>query len=231
MTADTAVKRCTKCGRTLPLDAYHVHRRGAQGRRSACRECTRAENARWQDTNREGWYETIRAWKNANPERVKAQARKDAAARRADGRSKEQSRRWRAAHPERAREVSRLSQRRRRAADPEASNAKSAAWRAANPTQVHAGRHRRRMREDAADQRSVTPAELRRIRSLPCAACGTFNDVVVDHIVPLSRGGRDAIGNLAALCRSHNASKRELTWTEWRASGRPGVPEHLRLVR
>jgi len=40
-----------------------------------------------------------------------------------------------------------------------------------------------------------------------CACCGTTEKLVVDHIVPISRGGSDDIANLQILCRRCNASK------------------------
>ena len=36
-------KICTKCGRELPLRAYHVRRRSPDGRRSRCKACSCAE--------------------------------------------------------------------------------------------------------------------------------------------------------------------------------------------
>ena len=37
----TETKRCTKCGETKPLDAFHRDRSKKLGRRSRCRECER----------------------------------------------------------------------------------------------------------------------------------------------------------------------------------------------
>lgn len=40
-----------------------------------------------------------------------------------------------------------------------------------------------------------------------CVKCGTPNDLTVDHIVPLSKGGTDEFGNLETLCHTHNTMK------------------------
>lgn len=40
-----------------------------------------------------------------------------------------------------------------------------------------------------------------------CAACGGTEKLQVDHIVPISRGGRTELGNLQILCRRCNISK------------------------
>ena len=46
-----------------------------------------------------------------------------------------------------------------------------------------------------------------------------------DHVVPLSRGGDDVLGNLLPACRSCNADKNDMTLDEWQADrarrGRP----------
>jgi hypothetical protein len=40
-----------------------------------------------------------------------------------------------------------------------------------------------------------------------CAICGTTNDLTIDHITPLSKGGDDELANLRLLCRLHNSLK------------------------
>jgi 5-methylcytosine-specific restriction endonuclease McrA len=49
-----------------------------------------------------------------------------------------------------------------------------------------------------------------------CAYCHTVpTEWQLDHIIPLIRGGQDAIGNLAWSCAYCNRSKRRSTVTEW----------------
>ncbi len=40
-----------------------------------------------------------------------------------------------------------------------------------------------------------------------CISCGSRKELTVDHIVPITRGGTDDMGNLQTLCRSCNAAK------------------------
>ncbi len=40
-------------------------------------------------------------------------------------------------------------------------------------------------------------------------------EVTMDHIVPISRGGRSTQGNLVPACKSCNEQKRSLTAVEW----------------
>ncbi|MGA7193901.1 MAG: HNH endonuclease [Anaerolineales bacterium] len=40
-----------------------------------------------------------------------------------------------------------------------------------------------------------------------CAICGSIDDLTIDHIKPLSKGGTDEPANLQLLCRKHNSLK------------------------
>ena len=40
-----------------------------------------------------------------------------------------------------------------------------------------------------------------------CVIYGTTDDVTVDHIVPLARGGQSVPENLQTMCRRHNSAK------------------------
>jgi 5-methylcytosine-specific restriction endonuclease McrA len=42
---------------------------------------------------------------------------------------------------------------------------------------------------------------------MPCAACGSRNDVHVDHIIPVSKGGTSERSNLQPLCYWCNGIK------------------------
>lgn len=93
----------------------------------------------------------------------------------------------------------------------------------ANPDVVALTRNRRR----TAEHFEVTRRDLRRLveryRS-QCAYCGISlaewgrefpNSMQWDHIVPLSRGGRHSVGNLAPVCRKCNYSKSNSYLAVW----------------
>jgi len=49
-----------------------------------------------------------------------------------------------------------------------------------------------------------------------CAYCsGTFSKLELDHVIPISKGGRHEIGNILPSCRSCNAKKHVKSLDEW----------------
>ena len=62
----------------------------------------------------------------------------------------------------------------------------------------------------------ILPKEINKLLSSKCNKCGTNDFITLDHIIPISRGGRHSIGNLQPLCSSCNSSKNAKTIMEWR---------------
>ena len=78
------------------------------------------------------------------------------------------------------------------------------------------------LREQFSNRRGVSDWHI--VRSIvlerdghACVYCGADKPLEGDHIVPLSRGGSNALTNLATACRPCNLSKGSSTLEEWRA--------------
>lgn len=69
--------------------------------------------------------------------------------------------------------------------------------------------------------RKTLGAKIRRqiLDGAVCACCGTASELVIDHIIPIVRGGSCEISNLQALCWSCNARKGRKTMDEFIAGG------------
>ncbi|NJR41179.1 MAG: hypothetical protein HC781_22980 [Leptolyngbyaceae cyanobacterium CSU_1_4] len=48
--------------------------------------------------------------------------------------------------------------------------------------------------------------------------CGSTQNLTLDHVIPLSKGGSDLPGNLACACLQCNSSKSDRTVQEWKGS-------------
>lgn len=102
-------------------------------------------------------------------------------------------------------------------------------WRSKNPLNSRLARHRRRVL--LRGQSSFTVEQLNTLLKLQnghCSYCDSSDELQIDHVVPLSRGGLNIITNIQWLCRFHNQSKHDLTDNEYREKiGLPLVSRHL----
>jgi len=228
------VKRCSKCGEEKQLDAFVRDKRSRDGRTSRCKLCTnayfrenyqrdlersRAQKRTYAAANREAINaknaERLREWRKANPELARQ-------------RSTETSRKFREANPayfrewyqrnlERERARARKSMRKWRDAHPEDERQRRRRYREANIDEVRKreleNTHRRRALKGSASPMLVE--YMAQLLTMPCTYCGTTENITVDHIVPLSRGGEHETDNLAAACYSCNSSKGAKLLDEW----------------
>jgi 5-methylcytosine-specific restriction endonuclease McrA len=116
------------------------------------------------------------------------------------------SKRWAVEHPESVRSYSRQYARSHR----EENDARSKVWRADNPDRHVAHEHKRRALKAKSSGR-YTSSQWRRLCEMHanrCLACGSSAlPLTVDHVVPLSRGGRNTIENIQPLCGPCNSRK------------------------
>lgn len=81
---------------------------------------------------------------------------------------------------------------------------------------VAARDHRRRARENG-NGGKLSSAGIRALYiTFPaCLACGSDDDLTLDHVIPLALGGRNSVENIQVLCRSCNSIKHTMT-TDYR---------------
>lgn len=95
------------------------------------------------------------------------------------------------------------------------------AWFVANPIKRKLySQKRRSAKGQAIDSVGISERDwqrlVRRYRG-GCAYCGdTSKPVEMDHVIPLKRGGRHAVGNILPTCRTCNSSKNARLLAEWR---------------
>jgi 5-methylcytosine-specific restriction endonuclease McrA len=78
------------------------------------------------------------------------------------------------------------------------------------------------LRQERARARELRASQWwkRRLAKGVCHYCGrSFSpqELTMDHIVPVSRGGRSTKGNVVACCKECNSAKKQLLPMEWEA--------------
>lgn len=186
-------KRCVTCKEVKEASAFGKNRSTPDGFQHSCRECRKASHR----AKRIEAGLPVRGPKQTKEERL-------ALAREYNQRTNRSVLR-RNRDYERVRESERLSHKKWRESNPEAYRAK-----------IHLDNSRRRTRLAGNGVYEISPKDMRRLLRQPCGSCGGAGEHM-DHIVPVSRGGHHAIGNLQMLCRKCNLSKHNKLSIEWRA--------------
>ena len=138
-------------------------------------------------------------WRLKNVEKIRLQSRI-------------RNRRFLENHLESERERKRLY----RLNNPEKVAAKNKKWFADNPDKVSEYNHQRRAKIYHNGKFLIRDSYIKKLYMSPCVVCSSFKNIELDHVVPVSRGGRHSEGNLQPLCRSCNRSKSNKTMMEWR---------------
>jgi len=94
------------------------------------------------------------------------------------------------------------------AKNPEKTKEHARQWRVSNPEKRKIQTHRRRALRLAGGSYTVEQwTALCNWFGNICLACGSPNSLTVDHVIPLTKHGRNTIDNLQPLCFSCNSSK------------------------
>lgn len=204
----TQYKTCTKCGQTKPFEAFAKDKYKKSGITASCLACRNeyAKNKRKNDP-------ALRA-RRKEQSKIYYHANKEASAKR--------NRIWtiknrdqRRALDAKFRANNRVEQSERakdyRKRNPEVRKN----WSIRNPERQAAIYAKRSFAKRGGIRYQISINELAKLYQQPCAYCGAPSDHI-DHIVPLSRGGRHSIGNLTGACKSCNLSKGAKFITEWK---------------
>lgn len=188
-------KTCKDCKQVKTGSEFYKTKKTKDGLYTYCKPCflirSGASAKKHRDTKNKATYK----WRANNPEKVKAQ--KTAWRQKNKEKIKAQKRAWNKANKE---SVAKSYQKIYKA-DPERFIENSRA---------------RRAREVNAETNLVTKQDYAKLRRLPCVYCGSTEQIEIDHIQALNRGGRHSIGNLAPACLPCNRSKKDLFVMEWR---------------
>jgi 5-methylcytosine-specific restriction endonuclease McrA len=196
-------KPCITCGNTKSINLFRAGR-------NACKECTVLQDAKRYQDNKAKKQEKALAYYHANKEaRSKYSSARYAQNKKEISDARSQKRRENLNHfkklerasYQRNREQKRLQAKRHLQLNYEAALERN---------------HRRRARLREAKTFKITARETKRLYGSTCLFCGSSEQINLDHIIPISRGGSHGIGNLQPLCDNCNSTKYNKTIMEWR---------------
>lgn len=181
------MKTCADCNETKSLDEFPRHKKYKDGHSHICNVCNRIRASHWQKDNPERYKERQRAFsesgkKSESAKRERVKHRESYLAR---------AKAWVTNNPKRHQEHVR-------------------AWLKRNPSKVKTYQENRRGRVASAGE--YTHAEWESLCDFYghiCLCCRESKPLTVDHVVPLSKGGRNTIDNLQPLCASCNSRKNQ----------------------
>ena len=94
-------------------------------------------------------------------------------------------------------------------------------WRRNNPDRMRALQSNYRSKKRQAD--GVLTSEAIRLvldtHGRACLRCGSVENIEIDHVIPLSKGGSNLFENLQPLCKSCNSSKGNRSCADYRVTG------------
>jgi len=212
---DSSLKKCKKCGESKPVDCFRLSlskNKQYSYPRNTCKDCEALRLKQYELENKEKRAMQHKQYRERNIDKVLAREKEYREA------NKEKvtnaSKKWRQENPEKVkerwkaeykknREYYLLKEKQRWINKKEELQAKNKAWREANPEKVK--EYRRKYRLNIKDSLTLDYCEF--LLTKPCTYCGGKSEVL-DHIVPLSKGGTHTFDNLTPSCEKCNNEKK-----------------------
>jgi 5-methylcytosine-specific restriction endonuclease McrA len=191
------LRLCNKCKEHKPLSDFSKKKKGPGGFNWNCKACLSADYYAKlaEDPDRlEKNRQRQRNWRAANPDKVVVYSK--------------HSIEWVKSNPEYTKQWYQKNKQLR--------DAMNTRWRKKNPHKVREYARQRRASKRGFGNFKILDKELKRLKQQPCFYCGSRENITIDHVIPLSRGGYDSIGNILPACLSCNSQKNSRFIMEYR---------------
>lgn len=237
-------KRCPRCSEVKPLDGFHRNAARADGHDVYCAPCSlakRGHTPRQPDPAPEGhrtcttcsevkpvaaFYADARAHRGVSPscrvcrlardERDRRERGVPAIPRFNDPPGLKTCRRCLATKPIIEFSTERRNRDGLKSWCNDCANERTLMWHRANPMAMQRLKVMRRTAEDVGTFTEADWLSLLHRHNYRCAYCAEARPLSVEHVVPITRGGRHTLGNILPVCRSCNSSKGRRLLSEWR---------------
>ena len=188
------MKTCNKCLVEKDLQSFSKRTRSKDGFQPVCKQCATSYHQNWSSVNKDRVNQKAKEWVISNPDKRRANT---------------------ARYRQNNLEKTRAATRRSMSSNPAKYKAIEKQWRLDNPEKNREKLLRRRVSLAGNGVFRVTAKDIKQILSKPCFYCGSKSDHI-DHVLPISRGGRHSVGNLVAACAKCNLSKSDKFIVEWK---------------
>jgi len=183
-------KTCKKCGKKKELSLFYKDKNLKDGHMNFCKDCQLAYQKKNYQENRLEKIEYQKKYAQENAEQVREYRRKWYKE------NREQQIEYKKKYYQENREHLRECHQR---------------WKEANRELLRAidsnKRDRRRAKIKSNGTFKVTSKDLAKMYGKPCVYCGERDNIQIDHVIPIAKGGVHGIGNLQPLCKVCNSKK------------------------
>jgi 5-methylcytosine-specific restriction endonuclease McrA len=200
---EIVTKICPKCRKTKPAGDFYKDRGRRDGLSGYCKECTVANAKSHYQNNKRSVIERITNWYRSNKDKKKAYD-KQRRLEKADELKKTKKQYY-----EDNKESILRKNREHRKSIPEKMLEYKRKWKKNHKDKVNEGTRTRRARVKGNGGVFTKDEWLEILERYDrkCAKCGSADRIEADHVVPISRGGKNIASNIQPLCRICNASK------------------------
>lgn len=188
-------KRCPDCEQIKSVDEFHNNKNCKDGKATYCKVCLLARGLAYRLANPEKTKASNSASKKKNYANVKATRKKYEDANRDLVNARKRD--WNKRNKDIVHEMNQRAY-------------------AKNPGLFINNAMKRYAKLKGVEQRLVTKRDIARLQNKACIYCQSRVRIEIDHVHPIERKGRHAIGNLAPACMECNRSKSDLFVMQWR---------------
>jgi len=193
------IKTCTKCGETKELSLFYKDKNLRDGHMNLCKDCQKSYQKRIYQEKRAEKLEYQKKYAKKNADKIR-----------------EYHKKWCQENAERKREAHKKYYQENKGRYREWHKK----WKEENRDLARAIDSNKRDRRRALMKKNgtfrVTNKDAKKLYQKNCVFCGENENIEIDHVIPIAKGGVHGISNLQPLCHSCNSKKSDMFMIEFK---------------